>query len=122
MAYLFLFGSEEIDTVKLGDIVEFSQGIQVGSDSQIHEIKDGYIRFLRIENYTQQSNDFRYIPVKLSKNKVVDKDDIVIVRYGASAGFAGRGLDGILANNLFKITIKNKDLINQDYLYYLLSH
>ncbi|MGB9694257.1 MAG: restriction endonuclease subunit S, partial [Fervidobacterium sp.] len=41
------------------------------------------------------------------------------VRYGASAGFVGRGFDGILANNLFKVSPNEK--ITNDFLYYYLS-
>ncbi len=104
---------------ELGKVCDFSQGIQVDLDLQSKEYIEGYDKFLRIENYTQNSNDLRYIPKELGKNKFVNSDEVVVVRYGASAGFVGRGFDGILANNLFKVTPNEK--ITNDFLYYFLS-
>jgi type I restriction enzyme M protein len=104
---------------ELGMVCDFSQGIQVDLDLQSKEYIEGYDKFLRIENYTQNSNDLRYIPKELGKNKYVNSDEVVVVRYGASAGFVGRGFDGILANNLFKVTPNEK--ITNDFLYYFLS-
>ena len=108
------------EIVKLGDVCEFSQGVQIDLDLQLKSIREGYEKFLRIENYTQNSNDFRFIPVKFGKNKYVNKEDVVVVRYGASAGYIGRGFDGVLANNLFKVDpIINK--LDKAYLFYFLS-
>jgi len=103
----------------LGDVCKFSQGIQVDLELQSKDYVEGYDPFLRIENYTQNSNDIRYIPKELGKNKHVCKNDVVVVRYGASAGFIGRGFDGVLANNLFKVT-PNENISN-DFLYYFLN-
>ena len=66
------------------------------------------------------SDLFRYIPKELGKDKYVSADEVVVVRYGASAGFIGRGFDGILANNLFKVTPQENTVTNS-YLYYVLS-
>jgi len=96
------------DVVKLGDVVKYSQGIQVDLGLQKYEPCEGYIRFLRIENYTQLSQDFRFIPIPSKKDKIIAKEDIVVVRYGATAGTVGRGFEGVLANNLFKVTPNKK--------------
>lgn len=104
----------------LGELCDFSQGIQVDKPLQLKEPKEDYERFLRIENYTQLSNDFRYIPKELSKNKFVDEDDVVAVRYGATAGFISKGFKGVLANNLFKISPKNNTL-SKSFLYHYLN-
>src|SRR5262249_47822426 len=53
-------------------------------------------------------------------NKLIDEQDIVVVRYGATAGFIGRGLKGALANNLFKIEPILSNLSN-DFLYIYLN-
>lgn len=108
------------EIVKLGEICDFSQGVQVDLEFQSKTFIDGYEKFLRIENYTQNSTDFRFIPKDLGKNKYVSEDDVVVVRYGASAGFIGRGFKGILANNLFKVTPKNEKL-SKSYLFNILS-
>lgn len=103
---------------KIGDIASFSQGIQVDLKNQIKEKKDGYVRFIRIIDYTQKTDDIRYIKDPGEKY-YVDKDDIVMVRYG-SPGLIGRGEEGVIANNLFKIKIES-DKITKDYLAYYLS-
>jgi type I restriction enzyme S subunit len=104
---------------KLGDICKFQQGVQIDLELQKNKPMVGYVKFLRIENFTQNSNDYRYIPINLAQNKFINKDEIVIVRYGASAGFVARGKEGVLANNLFKL-IPNNNLIKNNFLYYYL--
>ena len=94
---------EDWEVVKLGDICKFQQGVQVDLELQKNYPIDGYVKFLRIENYTQNSNDFRYIPINLSQNKTIAENEIAIVRYGATAGYIARGYNGVLANNLLDI-------------------
>lgn len=103
--------------VKLSDYVTYSQGVQVDLDLQKKEPQKDYDKFLRIENYTQNSKDFRYIPKELSKGKYVNEKDVVVVRYG-TVGFVGRGFAGVLANNLFVLNIKDQNKLSESYLYY----
>ncbi len=111
---------EEWITKELGEVCRFTQGIQVDLDKQLASYSDGLVRFLRIENYTQGSDDYRFITPHLCWNKVVNEQDIVVVRYGATAGFIGRGLQGVLANNLFKVEpILSK--LSKDFLYIYLK-
>ena len=107
------------EVVKLGDIVKYSQGIQVDLDLQKYEPFEDYIKFLRIENYTQNSQDFRFIPLPSKKDKIISKDDVVVVRYGATAGTVCRGFNGVLANNLFKVTPNEK--LDNGFLFRYLS-
>ena len=100
---------------KLGNEAQFFQGEQVSLDDQSKEYAHGLIKFLRIENFTQKSKDFRYIRYTGSLEKVLDEQDIAIVRYGATAGFICSGETGVIANNLFKVSVDNKK-INQKYL------
>jgi type I restriction enzyme S subunit len=107
---------------KLGDYCTFSQGIQVDVELQSREPKEGYVKFLRIENYTQKSQDFRYIPLEVAGEKRIKEDEIAIVRYGATAGFISKGFDGVLANNLFKV-IPDEERFTLPFLFeYLNSH
>lgn len=105
-------------TKTLGDVADFSQGIQVGLKEQKTTIEPGYVRFIRIVDYTQNTKDIRYIKDPGEKYKV-QRDDIVMVRYG-SPGLIGQGKKGVIANNLFKIKINDPLLIN-DYLVRYLS-
>ena len=97
---------------KLGSEAQFFQGVQVSLDDQCSEYAHGLIKFLRIENFTQKSKDFRYIRYTGSQEKILVEQDIAIVRYGATAGFICSGETGVIANNLFKVSVDNKK-INQ---------
>lgn len=91
---LFGDGSDGKTPVKmLGSICKFQQGTQIPFEEQFEEQKDGYKRFLRIIDYTQAPQPPRYVNVN---GKEVDEKSVVIVRYGATAGFVGRGYQGIL--------------------------
>ena len=46
----------------------------------------------------------------------IDTKSVVVVRYGATAGFVGRGYSGILANNLFEV-VPDESVISKDFLY-----
>ena len=104
---------------KLGEVCKFSQGVQVDLPFQSTEKKSGWNRFLRIVDYTTCNTDIRYVNISNDKY-FVNFDDVVVVRYGASAGFVGIEKEGILANNLFKLN-HDRNKLNYKYLYYLLS-
>ena len=104
---------------KLGEVCKFSQGVQVDLPLQSSEKKIGWNRFLRIVDYTTCNTDVRYVNISNDKY-IVNFDDVVVVRYGASAGFVGIEKEGILANNLFKLN-HDRNKLNYKYLYYLLS-
>ena len=107
------------DVKKLGEVCKFSQGVQVDLPLQSTEKKSGWNRFLRIVDYTTCNTDIRYVNISNDKY-FVNFDDVVVVRYGASAGFVGIEKEGILANNLFKLN-HDRNKLNYKYLYYLLS-
>ena len=102
---------------KLGTICKLKQGFQVSLSEQETEKKEGYVRFIRIVDYTQNTDDIRYV-IDNEKYYYVKPDDVVMVRYGA-AGEVGHGISGVIANNMFLIepTID----INKNYLFYFLS-
>lgn len=104
---------------KLGEVCNFSQGIQIDVSLQDVEQRDGWNRFLRIVDYTTLNTDIRYVNVSNEKY-FVKLDDVVVVRYGASAGFVGKEKEGVLANNLFKLN-HDRSKLNYKFLYYLLS-
>lgn len=115
--FLEMFGYLE-PNVLLGRECKFSQGIQIPMEEQFSEISDGRVRFLRIIDFTQ-SDQPRYI-VSPGDRYCVEKDDIVMVRYGASAGFVGFGKTGAIANNLFKFNFDKKRIL-PPYLYHCLK-
>lgn len=101
---------------KLGEICSFSQGIQVDVSKQSTEKITGWNRFLRIVDYTTENDDIRYVNVNDPKY-ILNKEDIAMVRYGASVGTSDIGKEGVLANNLFKINY-SKYVFNKYYLLY----
>lgn len=101
--------------VKLGEVAKFSQGIQVPVENQKMKSFIGGVRFLRIIDFTQGNQEERYIKDPGEKYKV-NRTDLSMVRYGASTGFICRGLEGVIANNLFRILPSNK--INKANLFY----
>lgn len=105
-------------TKRLGDFCKFQQGTQVPVEDQIEEKEEGYTRFLRIVDYTQAPQEPRYVSVK---GKKITEDSVVIVRYGATAGFVGHGYSGILANNLFEV-VPDEAVLSKDFLYLALKY
>ena len=103
---------------KLKEIAKFKQGTQVDSGLQFSVNSENRERFIRIIDYTQSSAELRYVQKKIVSQRV-DKEDIVMVRYGASAGFVGRGIAGIIANNMFTINPNGK--IDKTFLYIYLK-
>ena len=105
--------------VKLSDIATYSQGKQVGVDQQFPSTSNELKRFIRIIDYTNPSEPPRYVE-DFGLNYFANKDDLVVIRYGSqTAGRIVRGLEGIIANNMFKINFKKP--VNKSFLYYFLS-
>lgn len=102
----------------LGDYVELSQGIQVEVEDQSFVKYEGYNRFIRIIDYTPNTIEPpRYVNITNSRYFCTRKD-VVMIRYG-DAGTVCRRIEGIIANNLFKIT-PIKELTN-NYIYAFLK-
>jgi type I restriction enzyme S subunit len=102
----------------LGNMVQFSQGVQVDVEGQVFEEQEGTVRFIRIVDYTQSTSDIRFIESSKAIKGIVKHEDIVMVRYGAT-GYVGRGIEGAIANNMFLIT--PEEIISKDYLYHYLT-
>ena len=106
------------EKIKLGEIIDTIQGSQYPLDEQITENKEGYLRFLRISDYTKSDEPIRYVKYS-GKELICEENEVVVVRYG-NVGFIGYGKKGILANNLFVLRLKNKNF-DSKYLYYYLN-
>lgn len=109
---------EEWEVVKLKNIATFSQGLQVPVEEQILNMEEDHVRFIRIIDYTQKHTDIRYVMNKGERYFAL-KNDIVMVRYG-TPGLIGRGIEGIIANNLFKINL-DQNIASNDFFAFLLQ-
>ena len=119
--FVELFGNGrdgKCNSVFMGDCCKFQQGTQIPVELQEEEYKEGYKRFLRIIDYTQAPQSPRYVRIE---GREIDVKSVVIVRYGATAGFVGRGYSGILANNLFEV-VPDESVISKDFLYLALKY
>ena len=110
-----------METVKLGEIEGFSQGLQASTgDQETTCPSEDYVRFIRIVDHTEDTQVIRYIKNPGAKY-VVNEDDIVMIRYGsASMGLVGRGKRGVIANHIFKISPDEKR-VHKPYLFYCLQ-
>jgi type I restriction enzyme S subunit len=88
--------------VKFGESCTFSQGIQVDVGLQSEIKGDKQVRFLRIVDFTKGDELPRYIDHP-GERYYLSKEEIAMVRYG-TVGFVCTGKEGVIANNLFKIT------------------
>jgi len=103
----------------LGEVSVFSQGIQVDLNLQTEIRSPGKVRFLRIIDVTQGNVPPRYIDDP-GERYYLKTDEIAMVRYG-TVGFVCYGLEGVIANNLFKISIKDGSKLQSNYLQYFLK-
>ncbi|MDA0199237.1 MAG: restriction endonuclease subunit S [Bacteroidetes bacterium] len=104
----------------LGQLCVFTQGIQRDVKLQSETEGENQVRFLRIVDYTQGNEPPRYIDFPGEKY-ILNTDDVALVRYGASTGFVCRGLEGALANNLFRVIPKSLEKLTNDFLFIYLQ-
>lgn len=103
---------------KFGDIVELSQGIQVEVEDQFPHALAGFNRFIRIIDYTPETNEPpRFVNIT-DKRYYCSEYEVSMIRYG-DAGKVCRRLSGIIANNLFKISPVGN--ITNNFIYYFLN-
>ena len=102
----------------IGELVELSQGIQVEVEEQSYIQHPRYNRFIRIIDYTPGSVESpRYVNID-NKRYYSTREDVVMIRYG-DAGTVCRRLEGIIANNLFKVTPTKT--LTRNYIYNFLK-
>lgn len=93
------------------NVVSWNGGSQPPKKEHIYNKKDGYIRFIQNRDYSQNRH-ITYIPIA-KKNKVCNKYDIMIDKYG-DAGKTRFGIAGAYNVALSKIDIKKENF--QEYI------
>ena len=107
---------EDWGCLDLSEFFSFKQGIQVPVEKQSKTRLDGFVRFIRIIDLTNQNEPPRYIK-NIRKTECLTSNDLFMVRYGAP-GLVGFNKEGLIANNLFRLLPK-VDLHEGFYFYYL---
>jgi len=104
--------------IKLGDVVKFQGGSQPPKSVFKEEQLDDYIRLIQIRDF--KSDKYKtYIPKELAKRTFVE-NDVMIGRYGPPVFQILRGMSGAYNVALMK-AIPVKELMDNDFLYYLLQ-
>ncbi|TGK52765.1 restriction endonuclease subunit S [Leptospira bouyouniensis] len=105
---------------KLGEIAFFSQGLQVPIEEQFTEQKENLIRFIRIKDITSNGQEpIRYI-MNPGDRYIARFGDLIMIRYG-TPGLLSDKYEGVIANNLFKINLKNETECYRKYIFYFLN-
>lgn len=91
----------------LSDLMDYQGGSQPPSSEFQYEKDINNIRFIQIRDFESNSH-ICYIPIS-KKNKLCEKDDILIARYGASLGRICYGLKGAYNVALAKVLPKKEE-------------
>lgn len=102
---------------KLGDLYKYQQGQQIPVENQYKIPTNNMKRFIRIVDITENPKK-RYIKDR-KESGLINRKDLIMIRYGASAGTISMGYEGVIANNLFKF-VKKQNVDNR-YFYFLLK-
>jgi type I restriction enzyme S subunit len=101
----------------LGEVCEATQGVQVPKSQQSSIQHPTYKRYLYISDFENDRN-LKYVK-NVYPSKVVTPQDIIVANTG-SAGKIYRGIDGVLSNNLFKVSF-DSEKIDRDFLFYFVT-
>ncbi|EJX16701.1 hypothetical protein SOJ_26570 [Staphylococcus sp. OJ82] len=108
---------EEWEEKRLGDLYKYQQGQQIPVENQYKIQINNMKRFIRIVDVTENPKK-RYIKDR-KESGLINQKDLIMIRYGASAGTISMGYEGVIANNLFKF-VKKQNVDNR-YFYFLLK-
>ena len=101
----------------LGDVCETTQGVQIPKNLHFKSPGENRRRYLYISDFDHDEN-LKYVDDIFPKKRVTE-NDLIVVNTGATAGKIFRGIDGVLSNNLFKVTLNQA--IDGDFLYYIVT-
>jgi type I restriction enzyme S subunit len=103
--------------MKLGSVCKLTRGHNPPKSKFINSPKEGYVRFYQIRD--GWSDDYKvYVPDTPQLHKV-EPDDILMVAY-RHIGKAFRGVSGAFNVALCKISNKRRDILDDDFLFYLI--
>lgn len=117
--------NSNFELVKIGDVVEFTNGYAFKSKDLISNIQEGYLPIIKIGNFNMDGkvdlSKVQYHKYEDKYNKYLIKEgDILVAMTGATSGkTAISHLDNLLLNQRVGI-IRNRDLVNREYLKYFL--
>ena len=99
----------------VNEYCKMTQGTQIPMSEQISEYQQGYYRYLYIRDLKYDDSNWIYVQDKYDDKKLTEKD-LVVVNTGNTAGEIYYGKDGILSNNLFKVSF-DTNILNTTYMF-----
>ena len=105
--------------VRLGNLIEIQGGSQPPKSKFIYEPREGYTRLVQIRDFKSSAN-LTFVPNE-DANRPFCEDDVMIGRYGPPVFQILRGLSGTYNVALMKAEPRAKNLILNDYLFWLLQ-
>ena len=106
------------ETRKVTDFFDFIKGIEVGSANYENKPNSETLPFLRVGDISKRDGGI-YVKKSLVKDKIVDKNDILI-SFDGSIGSVGYGLEGSYSSGLRKITSKT-EIFGKGFMYCLVK-
>ena len=103
----------------VNEYCKMTQGTQIPMSEQISEYQQGYYRYLYIRDLKYDDSNWIYVQDKYDDKKLTEKD-LVVVNTGNTAGEIYYGKDGILSNNLFKVSF-DTNILNTTYMFVYFS-
>ncbi|MFT6788917.1 MAG: type I restriction enzyme S subunit [Pseudoalteromonas rhizosphaerae] len=100
------------------DLFKYKQGLQIGIAGQYSKKGNGHVRYLRITDF-RNDEDIRFIPSS-AQDVYCDEKDLLMIRYGGTAGEVVSGKKGIFHNNMFRIDFDER-LLSTEYVSIYLS-
>jgi type I restriction enzyme S subunit len=102
---------------KLGEVCKLTRGHNPPKSKFISNPKEGYVRFYQIRD--GWSDEYKVYVPKTPQLHLVEPDEILMVAY-RHIGKAFRGVSGAFNVALCKITNKRRDILDDDFLFYLI--
>ena len=93
--------SIEYPEVLLGDICDFTQGVQIADKDTFDLPGENRIRYIYIRDLFSDKY-LNYVKDEYP-HKILNEEDIIMVNTGNTSGSVYRGKKGVLCNNAFKI-------------------
>jgi type I restriction enzyme, S subunit len=102
----------EFEQTRLGNLCDFTQGVQIADKDTIKQPQDGYVRYIYIRDLF--TDKFPVYVKDVYPNKLLRCGDIVMVNTGNTSGSVYQAKEGVLCNNAFKIAVKSSKLNKLD--------
>jgi len=102
---------------KIGEIVDLNRGQNPPKKDFVYSPKDGYVRFYQIRDGWSDKHAV-FVPDSHKLHRV-NPDEILMVAY-RHVGRRFRGADGAFNVALCKLTNKNREVLDDDYLFHII--